>query len=185
VSRLVVMPVVCGLIAVFGLAERVPGWCYLDPGGEAVFATHAEGAVAASLGHASQATDRSSDEAQVRDAVRRYDAAVLAMDADTIAAFYLPDGEMWDAGKLARKGPGAIRTFLKSFDGQVRVESQKTTIDKLGWQGARAIVDTTYRQAARLLETNTLIDAHGRIRFTWVRDEAGRWRIARAETTPE
>jgi hypothetical protein len=74
---------------------------------------------------------------------------------------------------------------LKSFDGQVRVESQKTTIDRLTWDDARAIVETTYRQGARLLSTNTLVDAHGRIRFTWVRDAAGRWRIARAETTPD
>jgi uncharacterized protein (TIGR02246 family) len=176
--------IVYGFIAVLALAEAVPGACYLDPGGDAVLPTHGGGPIVAN-GQAASATDRSVDDAQVRDAVRRYDAAVLAMDADAIAAFYLPDGEMWDSGKLARKGPEAIRAFLKSFDGQVRVESQKTTIDHLAWQGARAIVETTYRQAARLLSTNTLVDAHGRIRFTWVRDEAGRWRIARAETTPD
>jgi uncharacterized protein (TIGR02246 family) len=173
-----------GLVAIFALSEAVPGRCYLDPGVDALSAPPA-GGPAANFSQAAQTTDRSADEAQVRDAVRRYDAAVLAMDADVIAAFYLPDGEMWDGGKLARKGPEAIRAFLKSFDGQVRVESQKTTIDRLAWQGVRAIVDTTYRQAARLLSTNTLVDAHGRIRFTWVRDPAGRWRLLRAETTPD
>jgi uncharacterized protein (TIGR02246 family) len=179
----VLRSVVYGLVAVFALVEAVPGVCYLDPGGSAAFPIPGSPIVA--QGQAAPTTDRSVDEEQVRDAVRRYDAAVLAMDSDTIAAFYLPDGEMWDNGKLARKGPDAIRAFLKSFDGQVRVESQKTTIDRLAWDGARAIVDTTYRQAARLLSTNALVDAHGRIRLTWVRDAAGRWRIARAETTPD
>jgi uncharacterized protein (TIGR02246 family) len=180
----VLRSLVYGLVAVFALSEAVPGMCYLDPGGDPLNSTLA-GGPAPNVGHAAQAADRSADEAQVRDAVRRYDAAVLAMDADAIAAFYLPDGEMWDGGKLARKGPDAIRTFLKSFGGQVRVESQKTTIDRFAWQGGRAVVDTTYRQAARLLSTNALVDAHGRIRLTWARDAAGRWRVARAEATPE
>ena len=105
------------------------------------------------------------------------------MNADAVAAFYLPDGEMWDEGTLARKGPDAIRAFLKSFDGQVRVESQQTTIDRIDWQGGRAIVRTTYQQGARLLATQARVDAHGHIRFEWVKDRGGTWRIARAETT--
>jgi uncharacterized protein (TIGR02246 family) len=157
-------------------AETRPGVCYLDPGADtpALLARSRSG----------QAADHASDERQIRETLGRYDAALLAMNADAIAALYLPEGEMWDQGRLSRKGPEAIRAFLKSFDGQVKVESQQTTIDRIGWQGARAIVDTTYRQGARILATQALVDAHGHIRFEWLKDGTGAWRIARADSTP-
>jgi uncharacterized protein (TIGR02246 family) len=167
----------CGMLAVFVAAEAKPGVCYLDPG--AAFA-----APVLAIDQAGSPGTRAADEAQILQALRQYDAAVLAMNAEAVAAFYLPDGEMWDQGKLARKGPEAIRAFLKSFDGQVWVESQQTTVDRISWQGPRAIVETTYRQGARILATQARVDAHGHIRFEWVQDRAGAWRIARAETTP-
>lgn len=169
----------CGLIAVLLGAEARPGVCYLNPGAD--FAAEPGSSAAPSV-LAGRHPDQSADEVQVREALRRYDAAVLAMNADAIAAFYLPDGEMWDNGKLVRKGPEAVRAFLKTFDGQVRVESQQTTIDRISWQGSRAIVETSYQQQDRVLATNAVIKVHGHIRFEWVRDEAGHWRVARAET---
>jgi uncharacterized protein (TIGR02246 family) len=168
----------CGVLAVFVAAEARPGVCYLDPG--AAFATPV-----LAIDQAGPPSAHAADEVQIRQALQAYDAAVLAMNADAIAALYLPEGEMWDQGKLARKGPDAIRTFLKSFEGQVRVESQRTAIDRIRWQGVRAIVETTYQQGARVLSTQALVDAHGHIRFEWMKDGAGAWRIARAETTPE
>ena len=152
------------LIGVMGLAEARPGVCYLDPGG---------------------AFDRATDDGQVRDAIHRYNAAVLAMDADAIAGWYLPTGEMWNGDTLARRGPEAIRTFLKSFDGQVRVESQELTIDRVTWQDDRAVVETHYQQRARVVATQALVTAEGRLRFEWARDEGGTWRIARATTVPD
>ena len=120
----------------------------------------------------------------MREAVKRYDAATLAMDADTIAAFYLPDGELWTNGTLTKKGPDAIRAFLRSFDGQARVTSQATTIDRVTWKGDHAIAEGTFHQVAHVTATNADVEARGHITFEWVRDAAGAWRIARAETRP-
>ena len=97
-------------------------------------------------------------------------------------------GALHESGSLrvrfpSPEGEGLSAVFVNTAGGIAGGDRFDTEIT-VG-QGAHAIVDTTYRQAARLLSTNTLVDAHGRIRFEWVRDPAGHWRIARAETTPE
>lgn len=167
-KRLASAVVAFGVVGVMGAAEATSRVCYLDPG--------------AAVGW--QADDRAAAERQVRDLVRKYDAATLAMDADTIASFFLPDGELWTNGTLTRKGPDAIRAFLKSFDGQARVKSQETTIARVVWRGDHAIAEGTFHQVAHLTATDTDVEARGRITFDWVRDPQGAWRIARAETTP-
>ena len=160
--------VVFGLVGVMGAAEATSRVCYLDPGAAAAW----------------QADDRAAAERQVRDAIKKYDAATLAMDADTIAAFFLPDGELWTNGTLTRRGPEAIRTFLRSFDGQARVKSQETTIDRVVWKGDHAIAEGTFHQVAHITASDSDVDARGHITFDWVRDGHGAWRIAKAATTP-
>jgi hypothetical protein len=80
--------VVFGVIGVMGVGEATSRVCYLDPG--------------AAVGW--QVADRAAAERQVRDAVKRYDVATRAMDAERIAAFYLPDGELWTNVTLTQKG---------------------------------------------------------------------------------
>lgn len=166
--RVLSVLVITGVIGVMGVAEATSRVCYLDPGAAVAW----------------QADDRAAAERQVREAVGRYDAATLAMDADAIAACYLPDGELWTNGSLTKKGPEAIRAFLKSFDGQARVLSQATTIDRVTWKGDHAIAEGTFHQVAHLTATNADVDARGHITFDWVRDASGAWRLAKVATTP-
>jgi len=71
---------------------------------------------------------RASPQTQIAERIAQYDEFVRTMDADAIANLFTDNGEMWNAGTLVQHGPDAIRTFLHSFDGKVRVESQQTTI---------------------------------------------------------
>src|SRR5262249_51943348 len=124
-----------------------------------------------------------SDERQIRDAVAAYDSAVRRMDSDAIAAMYTADGEMWNAGQRICEGPDAIRAFLKSFEGHVKVETHETTIESVELAGDRAVVVATYHQRSRLLDgASDVAEVRGRIRFEWVRTDATHWRLKRAET---
>jgi uncharacterized protein (TIGR02246 family) len=125
-----------------------------------------------------------SNERSVRDFLTTYNDAVRRMDANALASMYTSDGEMWNAGQRVCQGQDAIRTFLKSFDGRVRIESQETTIGTIDLTGTGATVVATYRQRARMLDIGDLVEARGRIRFELVRADATHWRIKRAETTP-
>jgi len=167
-TRTVSALVVFGVVGVMGVGEATSRVCYLDPGAAVAW----------------QADDHAAAERAVRDAIKKYDAATLAMDADTIAAFFRPDGELWTNGTLTKKGPDAIRAFLKSFDGQVRVKSQETTIDHFTWKGDRAIAEGTFHQVAHVIATGADVEARGHISFEWVRDARGAWKIVKAGTTP-
>jgi uncharacterized protein (TIGR02246 family) len=121
---------------------------------------------------------------EVRAAMQKYSDAVRAMNSDAIAAFYTPDGEAWDRGKLNARGPDAIRTFLKSFDGVVRVDSYQTTITSVTIQGEEATITGTYEQTYTLLADGRSGTARGTYTAEWVRQPDGAWLVQRMTTAP-
>ena len=127
---------------------------------------------------------RASPQTQIAERIAQYDEFVRTMDADAIAHLFTENGEMWNAGTLVQHGPDAIRTFLHSFDGKVRVESQQTTIQRIVVTGRSATVFGTYRETARKLDDNSVVTATGEIRSIWVPCHES-WCIERVETTPK
>jgi ketosteroid isomerase-like protein len=126
----------------------------------------------------------SRDQARIRTRMAEYDNDLRAMNADGIARLFTADGELWNAGTLLKRGPDAIRAFLHSFDGQVRIESQQTTVDRVVIDGDRATSYGTYRQTARLLKDNSILNVTGEIRVDWIQCKPATWCVRRLETTP-
>ncbi len=126
----------------------------------------------------------SRDQARIRTRMAEYDNDLRAMNADGIAKLFTPDGELWNAGTLLKRGPDAIRAFLHSFDGQVRIESQQTSVDRIVMDGDRATLRGTYRQTARLLKDNSLLTVSGEIHVDWIQCKPASWCVRRLETIP-
>jgi uncharacterized protein (TIGR02246 family) len=124
------------------------------------------------------------EEAPVRieAALRAYSAALLAMDADRIAAAYTPDGELRDPGREPLKGPAAIRAFLASFTG-VKVEEQEMRGVSLQIVGPSALQTGTFRQRARLAD-GKIVESKGTFEAEWERQPDGSWLISRMTTNP-
>ncbi|HVZ26343.1 MAG TPA: nuclear transport factor 2 family protein [Sediminibacterium sp.] len=117
-------------------------------------------------------------EAEISDAMHRYDQLIEKMDADSIALLYTKDGEM---GAVA-KGRVAIRKFLQGFK-NVHVLHNISIPDTTRLTGDTAIQEGTYRQDVVLPNKDT---AHLQGRFLanwrWIPREG--WRIQKIQTTP-
>lgn len=120
--------------------------------------------------------------AEVKAAMERYNQYVLAMDAESVAASFTADGEVIDRGRSIARGRDAIRKFLASFKGVVRVDENATTIQSVNVQGDTALVTGTYRQKATLLAHQRTIEVEGRLEAEWVRQPTGEWLIRRMRT---
>jgi uncharacterized protein (TIGR02246 family) len=124
-------------------------------------------------------------DATVRASIHRYDAMTRAMDADGISALFTNDGEIWNAGHLLGRGPDAIRAYLHSFDGQVHVDAQETTVEHVTVTDATVEVTGRYHQIARMLSDNHGLEIEGKAESEWVRQPDGRWLVRRMSTTPK
>jgi len=109
------------------------------------------------------------ERAEVEAQLQRYAAAERAVDANAIAAFYAPDGELIHPGMEILTGPVAIREFLASFEG--------VKIDYAAMQWG------TYAQRVAV-EGKPAADYHGRFVAQWVRRSDGGWALRRLLTQP-
>ncbi|MBI3450110.1 MAG: SgcJ/EcaC family oxidoreductase [Acidobacteria bacterium] len=120
--------------------------------------------------------------AQIEAELQRYAAAERVVDANAIAAFYAPDGELINPGMEIVKGPEAIRKFLASFEG-VKIESATMTADSTEVLGDVAMQWGAYAQRVALAG-KPAADYHGRFVAQWVRRPGGGWALRRLLTQP-
>jgi len=121
-------------------------------------------------------------EAQARAMMDQYAQATLKMDAQTIAAFYLPDGGAYDNGRLQAQGPDAIFNFLNSFTGVVQVDQYQTTITSAQVNGNHVTLTGTYQQSYTMLANKQTGSASGQFTVEWVRQADGKWLIQKMQT---
>jgi hypothetical protein len=114
----------------------------------------------------------------------RYDELILAMDSAAIARLFTADGAIVNAGKVMATGPAEVAGFLATFDGKIKVEKTRSTIDESTVTEPTARVGGTYAQTARVVESGRALSVSGRFTAELVRDESG-WRFRRLETMPE
>ena len=110
--------------------------------------------------------------------MQRYDRFIKAVNADSIALLYTPDG---DLGNVAH-GQDSIRRFLATFK-NVTVLSMASTTDSIAIQGDSSIQTGTYRQVAVLSEKDT-VHVKGTYRANWQWTPEHGWRIKRMITKP-
>lgn len=147
--------------------------------------------VLAGCAHAA-APDRRADEPSAADnpaalvaAMHRYDELVHTMDSQALAAMFAADGQIANAGQVIATGPAPIEAFLRSFEGKVRVEATRSTVEHARIDGDHGWIDGHYAQDARLLPDGKLLHVSGRFTGEWIRAPGGPWRIRRLETTPD
>lgn len=115
-------------------------------------------------------------------ALMRYNGFVIAMNADSIAACFRPDGEMQDAGSPPIVGPSAIRAHLQSF-AAYHVLENRLTVDSSRMFGDTVTERGAFWQRVRLPSGDTVV-AQGRFDARWIRDSPGHWRLRRLATAP-
>ena len=121
-------------------------------------------------------------EDQIREAMRAYDRMVLAMDSNAIANLYVPGGEARHDGALIAQGPDAIRTFLATFDGKVKVESTQSTIESITTDHSTAIASGAFHQRVHTLPDQKVIEVSGRFEAQWVLLDDHRWHLKTMST---
>jgi ketosteroid isomerase-like protein len=121
------------------------------------------------------------DSAGLDRALQHYADLISRMAHDSIAALYLPDGELAAPDRDPIVGPAAIAAFLKSFSAY-QVYSHRMTADTVRFRGDTALQIGTFRQRVRLPD-GTTVEAAGIFRAEWLQ-VGGTWRVRRMATAP-
>lgn len=125
------------------------------------------------------------DAGELRGLMAHYDELTAHLDADGIAAMYVPDGELVNNGEVSAHGATAIHDLLASFRGAIASVEAKTTLADVHVDGDHAHITGTFAQHVVLATPDAkAIDAHGRFACDWIRTPAG-WRLVRMETLPD
>ena len=119
----------------------------------------------------------------VRAAMEQYNQCLSLMNADCMAAFFAPQGQIFQTGIIQAAGPAAVRNYLKQTFSTARIDSLTATVDSIIINGDVAVALGTYDEKATeaahpSAETNVRYVAE------WIRPSAGPWLLNRMSTTP-
>jgi ketosteroid isomerase-like protein len=128
------------------------------------------------------ATQDAAARAEVIARLDGYTAAARAVDADASAAFFAPNGTLFEPGIPPIVTPDSIRAFIKSFPG-VEVDSAIARADTVELHGRTAYVWGSYFERLRFPGQPESAQ-HGRFVMEWVRGEDAVWRILRYYRVP-
>jgi ketosteroid isomerase-like protein len=120
--------------------------------------------------------------AQIDSAMNRYNRFMRAGPADSLAALFTPDGELFDA-ENALTGRKAIRAFFEPLTRSVRIQSAASTTHALDVIGATALQWGDYVQNAGPVD-QTPRHYRGRFVAEWKRGSNGRWLLRRIMLEP-
>lgn len=147
-----------------------------------LFALIALSACTAAVTPSAPATSTPDLVAEARSMMEQYNQAILKMDSQAIAAFYLPDGAAYDNGNLQAQGPEAILKFMKSFDGVVRVDQYEATITSAQVNGETVTLSGTFQQQYTMLSNHKTGTSSGKFTAEWVRQADGKWLLRKMST---
>jgi ketosteroid isomerase-like protein len=115
-------------------------------------------------------------------ALNHYGRLVQAMESDSIAALYTPDGQLGGVGLATVTGPDSIRAFLHQFD-RYHVLRATMMLDSSRMAGDTGIQHGRYAQRVQLPAGDT-VEVSGKFTAEWLRGASGEWRIHRMATAP-
>lgn len=114
--------------------------------------------------------------------IEKFDHYTQNMDADSIALMYTADALVMNGANMSIKGRDSIRTFLKTFDGVLKVSEQHSVITEIKVSGDTAAVKGHFNQKVVILSTNKELDAHGALSEVWVLQHDGKWLLMKMAT---
>ena len=120
--------------------------------------------------------------AEVEAAMQRYMAAARAVNADSMAASFAPDGELLEPGIPVVASRDSIRAFMGSFPG-VRVDSATAVADTIEVMGDVAFYWGSYFERLAF-PGQPASEQHGKFVIEWSRQSDGRWFIRRYYRIP-
>ena len=119
--------------------------------------------------------------AAVRAAVARYVAASRTVNPDSIAAFFAPDGVLFEPGIAPIQSAASIRDFMTSFPG-VLVESVSVALDTIELHDSTAYVWGNYFERLHF-PGQPRSEQRGRFVMQWI-EASGAWQILRYYRIP-
>jgi uncharacterized protein (TIGR02246 family) len=120
--------------------------------------------------------------AQIADAMERYMVHARAVNADSVASFFTPNGTLFEPGIFPIQTRDSIRAFMASFPG-VRVEVATATPDTIEVFGDTALLWGSYFERLAF-PGQPLSEQHGKFVIQWRRQPDGAWLIERYYRVP-
>ena len=127
-------------------------------------------------------SDRVAARGEVTAALERYQEAARKVDAPAMAAFFAPDGVLFEPGIPPIVTRDSIRAFLASFPG-VQVHTATATPDTIDVYGDRAYLWGSYHEHLSFPGQPTS-EQRGKFVTEWARQPDGSWLIARFYRIP-
>ena len=81
--------------------------------------------------------DRTSE---IRPYMENYNQCFSHMNADCVAAFFAPQGQIFDTGLIRAAGPAAVRSYLNQTFRAAHIDSLNATIDTITINGDVGVV---------------------------------------------
>jgi uncharacterized protein (TIGR02246 family) len=119
---------------------------------------------------------------EVADAMQRYQAAARTVQPDSIAAYFAPNGVLFEPGIHPIRTRDSIRAFVASFPG-VQVHTATATPDTIEVHDGTAFLWGSYFEKLSFPGQPTS-EQHGKFVAQWVRQDDGRWLIQRMYRVP-
>lgn len=114
----------------------------------------------------------------------KIDTASVAKDTETLESLLAEDYEKREGDKKLNRAE-AIAEMKKSFESVKKIESSKTTIDKIEQVEGNYIVDYTTAGKAVIIGADgkeTVAEGTSKGRDWWVKDDDGKWHCVASET---
>ena len=119
---------------------------------------------------------------RITETLEHYQEAARRVDASAMAAFYAPNGVLFEPGIPPIVTRDSIRAFLASFPG-VTVHTATATPDTIDVFGGRAYMWGSYFEHLSFPGQPTS-QQHGKFVMEWARQPTGEWLIARLYRIP-
>jgi ketosteroid isomerase-like protein len=120
--------------------------------------------------------------AEVERAMQGYQAAARLVHPDSIASWFTAGGVLFEPGIQPIVGPDSIRAFVAMFQG-ARVDSASVWPDTIEMHGRTALYWGSYFERLEF-PGQPVSEQHGKFVAEWVRQDDGRWLIARLYRVP-
>jgi len=115
-------------------------------------------------------------------AMQRYMVHARAVNADSVAAFFTPDGTLLEPGIFPIHTRDSIRVFMASFPG-VRVDSATAMPDTIEVLGHTALLWGSYFERLAF-PGQPMSEQYGRFVIQWLRQPDATWLIHRYYRVP-
>ncbi|MBC7894221.1 MAG: nuclear transport factor 2 family protein [Cytophagaceae bacterium] len=119
---------------------------------------------------------------EVERAMQGYEAASRLVHPDSIASWFAAGGILFEPGIQPIVGPDSIRAFVAMFQG-ARVDSAAVWPDTIEVHGRTALYWGSYFERLEF-PGQPVSEQHGKFVAEWVRQDDGRWLIARLYRVP-